>query len=552
MARRGHAYPQVDPRAESLGDGRVVRAPASATVAAALGAARRRDAAVVALGTPVSAWVLRQDLAHASALGLDALEAASLARALPAVNEHTAEVTVRRHLLAGAPLVIVTDRRGPVGAVTSGLAPEARPAPSLRGRIVERLPEVLRERLRVVGQASTVVGARAWAVGGLVRDVLLDTSWRSGDVDVVVEGDAVAVARGVAARLGGTVVEHTRFLTASVQLTAGGRIDVATARAERYEARGELPHVVAASIAQDLGRRDFTVNAMAIELGSGDFALLDPFDGRGDVARRRLRVLHPLSFVDDPTRIFRAARYASRLGFTEDAFTRHARDLALSLGDYPALSGQRMVAELELIVADARPAAALRRLAGAGVLRLLDPRYRFTRPTAQRLGALPPTLAWIRARRLPAHDVDLALAVLLADQPAAVRRAALARLVVAGERAARVELAVETSQIGTLAAVQPASEAARRLREAPPLLLAWWWLVGDAGVRERIDWFLTTGRLVQPALRGDDLAGLGVPRGPALATVLGELRDARLDGLINDRDGEVGHVLHWLNAAKEG
>lgn len=553
MPRRGHAYPQVEPGAAALGSGRVARVPARATVASALDVARRRDAGVLAIGTPATAWVLREDLVRASALGLAWLDAAALRRDLPAVDERTPEVTVRRHLRAGAPAVIVTDRRGPIGAVTPPLALDGRPGPALAAQVARKLPDVLRERLAVIGQASAVVGARTWAVGGLVRDLLLDGPLREQDIDVVVEGDALDVARGVAARLGGTVVEHARFLTASVHLGAGGRVDVATARAERYEMRGALPHVVAASIVQDLARRDFTVNAMAMELGAPDFALLDPFDGRGDLARRRLRVLHPLSFVEDPTRIFRAARYASRLGFTEDQWTRGARALALSLGDYPALSGQRMVAELELIAADASPAAALRRLAVTGALRLLDPRYRFTRRTARRLAALEPTLGWSRARRLGAADVDLVLVVLLGDQPAAVRRAALVRLAVAGERAARVEEASDVADrtLAALAKADRMSELARRLRTAAPLLLAWWWLLGDALVRDRIDWFVTSGRLVHPALRGDDLVALGVPRGPALARVLADLRDARLDGVIDDRDGEVAHVLHWIHAGKE-
>src|SRR5581483_8168608 len=143
---------------------------------------------------------------------------------------------------------------------------------------------------------------------------------------------------------------------------------------------------------------DFTVNAMAVELGSGAFALLDPFGGRADLARRRLTVLHPLSFVEDPTRIFRAARYAARLGFALDGWTARARALALRLAPYPALSGARLVQELARILADTRPAVALRALGAAGAYRLLDPAYRFGAPAARRVASLPGTLAWARER----------------------------------------------------------------------------------------------------------------------------------------------------------
>src|SRR5262249_47933574 len=138
------------------------------------------------------------------------------------------------------------------------------------------------------------------------------------DLDVVVEGDGLAVARALATALvaSGGLVEHSRFLTASLAVPDHGRVDIATARSERYETRGALPRVMPASIGEDLGRRDFTLNAMAVELASGRLAVLDPFGGRGALARRHVTILHPLSFVEDPTRIFRAARYAARLGFS--------------------------------------------------------------------------------------------------------------------------------------------------------------------------------------------------------------------------------------------
>src|SRR5262249_35749575 len=147
-------------------------------------------------------------------------------------------------------------------------------------------------------------------------------------------------------------VVHRAFGTASIE-GAAIRVDVATARRERYEARGSLPVVTAATLDQDLRRRDFTVNAMAIAVWPSAFGQLhDPHGGQADLGRGRLGPLSPLSFVEDPTRIFRAARYAARLGFTLDDRGTRARRLALSLGDYPALSGQRLRGEIELLAAE--------------------------------------------------------------------------------------------------------------------------------------------------------------------------------------------------------
>ena len=155
------------------------------------------------------------------------------------------------------------------------------------------------------------------------------------------------MARALAAALGASLVEHARFLTATVG--SATRRDGSTSRpraASATRAAARLPRVMPASIEQDLRRRDFTVNAMAVELGSGAFELLDPHGGRVDLEARRLRILHPASFVEDPTRMFRAARYAARLGLRPDAWTTRCQAWALSLAPYPALSGARILAEL--------------------------------------------------------------------------------------------------------------------------------------------------------------------------------------------------------------
>ena len=540
VAKRAHAYPQVSLVAVDLVNTAVTHAPAPIAIGAALRLARKRDAAIVVVD---GRCALREDLVRASLLGLDDLASTAVARDLPCVDAGAGEVTVRRLLAEGAPLVVVRDRRGPVGAVAARGATTAT-LPTAR-RVADRLSSDTRALLESIGRLAAARGARAFLVGGMVRDLWRDAEMTSADLDVVVEGDGLAVARELARALGGSVREHRRFLTASVEAPRTGRIDVTTARSERYESRGALPRVMPAGIDQDLRRRDFTINAMAIELHSGAFGLLDPLGGRAALVRRRLRVLHPLSYVEDPTRVFRAARYATRFGFAQDAATARARALALRLVPYAALSGQRLAAELERILAEARAELTLSRLGTDGAFRLLDPRYRFTASTAHLVAELPGALAWVRARGLGVEPVELGALALTGDQPQAIATAALERLAFAGEPLARLRhaLAEGRALVARLRDANAPSARARVLREQAPVVLAWLWLVGDGRTRAVLDWYLGLARALV-ALSGDEVVALGVPRGPAVARVLAELRDGRLDGRITDRAMEIAQVRH--------
>ena len=544
-ARRGlaraHVYPQVEIGAAALADVRPVTVPVSISASEALATARRREAPVLVAG---DAFVLRDDLARAATLGLDRVRAQMLARPLPVVDARTSEVAVRRQLAAGAPFVVVREGRRLLGAVGARAAADT--SMSLADRLGRRLSPESRHVLESVARVATTRGARAYLAAGVVRDALIGGALASPDLDVVVEGDGPGVARALAEALGAPVIEHERFLTATVGPTAAGRVDVATARSERYDTRGALPRVMPASIEQDLRRRDFTVNAMAVELASGAFGLLDRHGGREDLAARRLRVLHPASFVEDPTRIFRAARFGARHGFRPDAWTTGCQAWALSLVPYSALSGARIVAELEHILREARPELALVRLGVAGAYRLVDPRYRFIRATRVALLALPGALAWARDRQLEVAGVDLLAAALLAGQDADVQRAALARLEITGERAARIGRVLENrgALARALATASRPSGRARLLRGKSPLELGWLGLTGDDPARADVAWFVENGA-ARGELRGDEIIALGVAAGPEVAAALESLRDARLDGEVAGRTEEEAFVRAW-------
>jgi tRNA nucleotidyltransferase (CCA-adding enzyme) len=536
MARRAHAYPQVSLTAADLVDTVLVPVPASITVGDALRLARRRRARVLTCGGRVH--VLVDDLARAEGLGLDDLPAIDVARPLPVVEAGAPELRVRRALSEGAPAVIVSGRAG--GAVARAAAPRSI---SLAARVGAGLPVETRGALAAVARLAAAHGARAFLAGGVVRDLWRGASAAARDLDVVIEGDGPAVARALAAAVGGTLVEHERFLTASVDSPGHGRIDVVTARTERYERPGALPRVLPGSIGQDLRRRDFTVNAMAIELGSGAFGLLDPLGGVADLERRRLRILHPLSFVEDPTRMLRAARYAARLGLTADRWTMRCQALALRLAPYPALSPGRLAAELERLLAEPSAAAALDLAVRAGVPRLLDPRWRPSRPGGARLAGLDAVLGWAATHRVASPLIVAALA-LAAGQPPPVAAALPERLGLTGEPLARVRRALDEGPrlAARVRAATTASETARALRTAGGAALAALRLWDDPLVQERLEWWMREGRAVAPTLGGDDVIALGVPRGPAVSDVLEALRDARLDGRLVDRQDEIRYV----------
>ena len=265
--------------------------------------------------------------------------------------------------------------------------------------------------------------------------------------------------------------------------------------------------------------------------------------------KRRFRqgVASYLSYVEDPTRIFRAARYAARLGLSPDRATARAASLALRLAPYPALAGQRIAAEIEHILSETRAGDILAGLGRSGAFRLLDPRYRFTMTSRRRVGELPGALAWADGHALDVDAVGLAALALVDGQPLLVADAALARLGFSGGPLAVLKRAQATggALAAELARASAPSARARQLRGRAPLELAGLWLSGGQDLRGALDWFVGIDpRLV--SLDGDDVVALGVPRGPAVARVLAEVRDARLDGTLVNRAMEEEHVRQWL------
>jgi len=364
-------------------------------------------------------------------------------------------------------------------------------------------PERIAERLSALPGLDRVVEAAGetpvYLVGGAVRDLLLGRERT--DLDIAVEGDAAALGR----RLGGEIRTHARFATATAHVD-DVELDLATTRSETYPAPGALPAVRPASLSEDLARRDFTVNAMALPL-AGEPELIDPHGGLRDLEGATLRVLHDRSFVDDPTRALRAARYAARYGLTLEAGT----ETLLRDADLDTVSRDRVEAELRKLAREPRSRRGFELLDDWGLIEL-------DRRSAELIDAVDGVVAsepWAG----------------VVDRDKAVLAAALGR----GLDAAR-----------ELASAQPASPsgAVELARGHDGVALA----LARALGADWIDRYVSEWRKVRLSIDGDDLLAAGIPEGAALGRGLAAAMRARLDGETSGAEDELRIAL---DAARE-
>lgn len=401
----------------------------------------------------------------------------------------------------------------------------------------------LRERLRLAlepqqwqliltaGKLAVSRQMPIYLVGGGVRDLMLGLPLT--DVDIVVVGDAILLAEQVARRSGGRVHTHDRFGTAKWLPDNGASVDFITARREHYPAPAALPEVSAGNIGDDLRRRDFTINTLAIRVdGSRLGELIDIFRGEADLAQRQVRVLHQKSFIDDPTRIFRAVRYEQRLGFEIEPHTLQL--LHEGISTIQLLTPARVRHELEHVLAESQRSRMLARLEQLGVLAALHPQLCWHQQTALHFERLA---QWLLEAPWACSDVEALYWLLwLGSRPRDVQCALVDRLNLSGKVQRSLRHYFELQHIlPTIAPDAPPSTVERQLRPFSPdvtALTAARIRYHETHIANWIDRYMLAWRTTRTALSGRDLIAAGLSPGPQFQQILDELRAGRLDGVL--------------------
>lgn len=406
------------------------------------------------------------------------------------------------------------------------------------------------------GELVEKAGAKAYLVGGIVRDAILGCP--NTDLDVMVEGEAEVVARALARRVGGRFKKPTEFGTCKVEAPGLGTIDFATSRRETYSHPGALPKVVPSGIEEDLWRRDFTINAMAVCLNPGQFGkLFDPCGGHKDLLRGYLRVMHAASFTDDPTRILRGIRFAARSGYRFDAGTLKLLRASVRAGSLKTVSGRRIYRELNLICAERQAAKAMKTLEMYQVLESL---------CMGRAGAATRHKIWLGLDEAAEcaegmtsdfrSDLGVAwFASLFAGLGARTARQLAVHLNLPREvREASLWTALHLSQTMKRLAAWDETDAYKirlMLDQVPPPCLMEMYALSAGRTVVLMEAYLGQWRHVKSALTGGEIAALGLGQGPRVGKMLKRLLKLRLEGKIRTRDDEVAVVKREIARASK-
>ncbi|MDR1488102.1 MAG: CBS domain-containing protein [Deltaproteobacteria bacterium] len=420
---------------------------------------------------------------------------------------------------------------------------------NLSGIMEDRIGSKIMGLLKELGDLAEKSKASVYLVGGTVRDLIMHKPIK--DLDLTVTGDMLIFLGNVTEKLNPKQIKkHPRFKTATVILEDGARLDFSSARVEYYEYPGALPVVSQSSIQLDLQRRDFTINALALSLNAPDFGrLFDFYRGYQDIKEGLIRVLHSLSIIEDPTRAFRAVRFAARLGFKLSKMTLGLVESALKGGFFQNIHPRRLLTELKLICEEDEAVPALERLADLGLLGCIHPSMRLTRPQRELIGEIAKVKQWFQLTfgNRPSASFWLVYFLVLTEGLSIGELTVLVDNLDTGRKAAN-EVIHERARLWQILLINrrrkggkdpTPSEVDRLLSPLswPGILYIMAKARGDflaqAGAA-----YLATYRKVKPQCRGDELIALGFPMGPTIQKVLCRLREARLDGLAETIDDE--------------
>jgi tRNA nucleotidyltransferase (CCA-adding enzyme) len=411
---------------------------------------------------------------------------------------------------------------------------------NLAAKIEEKLPAKLAVFLQLVGRRTADRNEKAYIVGGVVRDLLLGKA--NLDIDLAVEGDAVSLAREMTGSDPDRITVHRQFNTAKIRWQ-DWNIDFATARSETYASPGALPTITPGSLDEDLLRRDFTINAMAIGLtGQGYGLLYDPCNGQGDLADRKIRILHDKSFIDDSTRIWRGLRYEQRLGFQIETHTLKLLKRDIRMLD--TVSGDRINYEIECILKEEFPERVFKRAYELGVLKTLNPSLK---------GDI-----WLDERFSQAREISfphhpsaalywslLAYGMDTAEKEKLVSYLRLPKPIVQTMR----DSDSIKSRLKYLAAPKISNSEIYHLLYGYSLQAVIANIIAGAVEESQPNLVLYMDKLhsVKPILTGNDLLKMGITQGPVIKDLLNAILDARLDDKAKTREDEIQIVRKKLS-----
>jgi len=419
----------------------------------------------------------------------------------------------------------------------------------------ERLPSKIINILRIVGQLAENLDSTVYCVGGFVRDLFLQVP--NFDLDLVVEGDGKTLARKMAEKLGGYERIHERFQTALVVLPDGTKIDVATARTEYYEFPAALPRVERSSIKEDLYRRDFTINTLALNLNPDKFGdLIDYFGGRKDLENGYIRILYNMSFVEDPTRIIRAIRFEQRYNFSIEKDTlRFARE-AIQRRILGKLSYKRIMHELKLILNEKDPVPALERMNNIGVWEYVLPEVDFSAIDITMLKRVPIISGWWKEKycMIDIKTWMVYLLVLISQLNQEKREDLCIRYHWENYVQKSIKEATQIKELIKKLMLKPYI----RPSELDAIMGSWnketviYMLLSihDEKAWDNIIKYLDRKEKTEVEINGHDLQNLGLKPGPVFRFILDELYKLKLNDKIKTRDEELATVREWLQEGK--
>lgn len=428
---------------------------------------------------------------------------------------------------------------------------EKEPFPD-RGKLLRRfetnLPDKIKEVIRLAGYISDELGLKSYLVGGIVRDLIL--GYKNPDIDIVIENDAVKVASKVTAAIGGRMDAYRRFKTAVVILPDGERVDFATARTELYEEPGALPKIELSPIEADLLRRDFTINAIAMSISRKDFGqLLDVVGGIKDLEKRVIKVLHSLSFIEDPTRIIRAVRFEKRFGFSMDKTTLTLANEAVSMGIIKRSKGVRLREEIMDILKEENVLDCLDRLKELEILKQLDKKIKYTPNVKRKIRSF---LSSVKRQDFEGIKVNKALNIL-----------SILVLKFSGDELSNFlnSLKFKRKIISYVVSVNKMYRYIRKLPRMNPeeyyfylskypieaVFLIYSILRGDTKSKKILFKYLKELRHIKLSISGNDIIKLGVPESPLVGKIKNETLKAKIRGAVKTKEQEIKFIKELIN-----